>query len=160
MIGIGVDVSDLKNAEQALRESAEDRSLLLNSTAEAIYGLDLNGKCTFCNPACARLLGYHSAQSLLGKNMHALIHHTRADGDPYPEQACEIYIAVREGRPSHISNDVLWRADGTSFPAEYWSYPMYKGDRLVGAVVTFFVYPPQTGRTSARTIRTEVSEPV
>ncbi len=136
MIGIRVDVSDLKNAEQALRENAADRSLLLNSTAAAIYGLDLNGKCTFCNPACARLLGYYSAQSLLGKNMHALIHHTRADGDPYPERH-EMYIAVREGRPSQIRNDVL-AAVSNRFPAEYWSYPMYKGDRLVGAVVTFF----------------------
>jgi PAS domain S-box-containing protein len=32
---------------------------------------------------------------------------------------------------------VLWRADGTSFQAEYWSYPMYKTGELVGAVVTF-----------------------
>ena len=69
--------------------------------------------------------------------MHALMHHTRADGTPYPEEECEIYVAVREGRPSHVSNEVLWRADGTKFAAEYWPYPMYKAGEMVGAVVTF-----------------------
>ena len=69
--------------------------------------------------------------------MHELMHHTRADGTPYPKQDCEIYVAVREGRASHVTHEVLWRADRTSFQAEYWSYPMYKTGELVGAVVTF-----------------------
>ena len=69
--------------------------------------------------------------------MHAVVHHTRADGTPYPEEECEIYMAVRKGTASHITEEVLWRADGTSFPAEYWSYPMYQAGELVGAVVTF-----------------------
>lgn len=137
MLGIGVDITDLKKTEQSLQESEEKYLLLLNSTAEAIYGLDLEGDCTFCNPACLRLLGYGTPKDLLGKNMHDLMHHTRAGGAPYPKQDCEIYVAVREGRASHVTHEVLWRADGTSFPAEYWSYPMYKAGELVGAVVTF-----------------------
>ncbi|MFZ0992042.1 MAG: PAS domain S-box protein, partial [Candidatus Sulfotelmatobacter sp.] len=137
MLGIGVDITDLKKTEQSLQESEEKYLLLLNSAAEAIYGLDLEGNCTFCNPACLRLLGYGAPKDLLGKNMHGLMHHTRADGTPYPEQDCEIYVAVREGRASHVTHEVLWRADGTSFQAEYWSYPMYKAGELVGAVVTF-----------------------
>ena len=137
MLGVGIDITDLKNSAQSLKESEEKYLLLLNSTAEAIYGLDLRGNCTFCNPACVRLLGHQRREDLLGKNMHALMHHTRADGTPYPEQQCEIYVAVREGRPSHVSNEVLWRADGGSFAAEYWSYPMYNAGEIVGAVVTF-----------------------
>ncbi|MGZ7071000.1 MAG: PAS domain S-box protein, partial [Candidatus Angelobacter sp.] len=137
MLGIGVDITDLKKTEQSLQESEEKYLLLLNSTAEAIYGLDLEGDCTFCNPACLRLLGYGAPKDLLGTNMHALMHHTRADGTPYAEHDCEIYVAVREGRASHVTDEVMWRADGTSFAAEYWSYPMYKAGELVGAVVTF-----------------------
>jgi two-component system NtrC family sensor kinase len=137
MLGIGVDITDLKKTEQSLQESEEQYLLLLNSTAEAIYGLDLEGDCTFCNPACLRLLGYGTPKDLLGKNMHDLVHHTRADGTPYPKQDCEIYVAVRKGRASHVTDEVLWRANRTSFPAEYWSYPMYKTGELVGAVVTF-----------------------
>lgn len=136
MIGIGVDITDLKRAEKSLLQSEEKYLLLLNSTAEAIYGLDVEGNCTFCNPATVRLLG-HSSQALLGRNMHALIHHSRPDGTPYPERECEMYAAVREGRASHVTHKVLWRADGTSFPAQFWSYPMYKAGELVGAVVTF-----------------------
>ena len=137
MLGVGVDITDVKKAEQSVQESEEKYLLLLNSTAEAIYGLDLNGNCTFCNPACARLLGYQAPEDLLGRNMHALMHHTRVNGTPYPEQDCDIYVAVREGRASHVTDEVLWRADRTSFAAEYWSYPMYKAGELVGAVVTF-----------------------
>jgi PAS domain S-box-containing protein len=137
MLGIGVDITDLKKSEQSLQDSEEKYPLLLNSTAEAIYGLDLEGDCTFCNPACLRLLGYGATKDLLGKNMHDLMHHTRADGTPYPKQDCKIYVAVREGRASHVTDEVLWRADRTSFPAEYWSYPMYKTGELVGAMVTF-----------------------
>jgi PAS domain S-box-containing protein len=70
--------------------------------------------------------------------MHAVMHHTRPDGTSYPEQECEIYVAVREGKASHVTDEVLWRADGTSFPAEYWSYPVRHNGRVVGSVVTFF----------------------
>ena len=137
MIGVGVDITDVKKAQQSLQESEEKYLLLLNSTAEAIYGLDLKGNCTFCNPACVRLLGHQVIEDLLGKSIHAVMHHTRADGTPYPEQECEIYAAVREGTASHVTDEVLWRADGTSFSAEYWSYPMHRAGELVGAVVTF-----------------------
>ncbi|MGB7846421.1 MAG: PAS domain S-box protein [Candidatus Acidiferrum sp.] len=137
MLGVGVDITDLKKTEERLLESEEKYLLLLNSTAGAIFGLNLEGNCTFCNPASVRLLGYEGPGNLLGGRMHALIHHTRADGTPYPEQECEIYRAVREGRASHVTDEVLWRRDGTSFMSEYWSYPLYTGGKLVGAVVTF-----------------------
>ena len=137
MIGIGIDITDIKHTEQSLKESEESYSLLLNSTAEAIYGLDRSGHCTFCNAACVRLLGYEASTDLLGKNMHALMHHTRPNGSKYLDRECSIYVAVREGRANHIASEVFWRADGTSFPAEYWSYPMYKDGEVVGAVVTF-----------------------
>ena len=84
MLGIGVDITSLKETEQSRQESEDKYLLLLNSTAEGIYGLDLKGNCTFCNPACLRLLGYQAPEELLGKNMHALMHHTRAEWDPVP----------------------------------------------------------------------------
>ncbi len=137
MLGMGIDVTNLKKAQQSGRESEEKYLLLLNSTAEGIYGLDLEGRCTFCNPACLRLLGYQAPEDLLGKNMHALVHHTRADETPYSEEDSQIYEAVREGKASHVAEALQWRADGTSFLAMYWSYPMHKAGALVGAVVSF-----------------------
>jgi two-component system cell cycle sensor histidine kinase/response regulator CckA len=137
MLGMGIDVTNLKKAQQSSRENEEKYLLLLNSTAEGIYGLDLEGRCTFCNPACLRLLGYQAAEDLLGKNMHALVHHTQADETPYSEEDSQIYTAVRAGEASQVAEALQWRADGTSFLATYWSHPMHKAGALVGAVVSF-----------------------
>ena len=118
-----------------LRE--DELRLLLDSTAEAIYGLDLEGCCTFCNQALLDLLGYPNAGAVIGRNMHDLIHHTRADGSAFPVETCRIFQAFQAGQGTHVDDEVLWRADGTSFPAEYWSFPQRREGRIVGAVVTF-----------------------
>jgi diguanylate cyclase (GGDEF)-like protein/PAS domain S-box-containing protein len=119
------------------QESEERLRLLLDSTAEAMYGIDVYGNCTFCNPAALALLGYRNANELVGQNLHELTHHTRADGSPYPVAECRGYKAMRDGHGTHVDDEVLWRADGTKFPAEYWSYPIRRGDKIVGAVITF-----------------------
>jgi PAS domain S-box-containing protein len=110
---------------------------LLNATGQGIYGVDLEGDCTFANPACVTMLGYGSDQELLGKNMHAFIHHTRPSGEPYPVEECRIYQAFIEGEGTHAGDEIVWRADGTSFPAEYWSYPLFLHSELAGCVVAF-----------------------
>jgi PAS domain S-box-containing protein len=126
-----------KQSEEARHQSEEQVRLLLNSTAEAIYGLDPEGNCTFCNQACVRLLGYAQANDLIGKHMHRLIHHKHSDGRPYPDKQCRIYQAFRLGEETHVDDEVFWRADGTSFSAEYWSHPIRREGQIVGAVVTF-----------------------
>ena len=133
----GRDVTERKRAETALRESEEKFRSLLDSTAEAIYGLGIDGKCTFCNSACLRILGYTSPEMLLGRNMHEVIHHSLPDGTPYPIEDCPIFNAFVSGIPGHVDADVLWRADGSSFPAEYWSYPIHKDGKCLGSVVAF-----------------------
>ena len=131
------DITARKQAEQAQRESEDKLRLILDSTAEAIYGIDLECRCTFCNPACLRALGYEHADELLGKNMHDLIHQTRADGTPFPVEECPILRTARTGEGVHVDDEVLWRANGTSFPAEYWCHPQRRGQEVAGAVVAF-----------------------
>jgi PAS domain S-box-containing protein len=133
----GRDVTEEQDAQEALRQADELIRLLLDSTAEGIYGIDLDGNCTFANPACARLLGFESVDDLLGRQMHKLIHHTRVNGKPYPVDECRIYQAFRKGEGTHVDDEVMFCADGRPFPAEYWSYPMFRDDELVGCVVTF-----------------------
>jgi PAS domain S-box-containing protein len=111
--------------------------LLLDSTAEAIYGMDQDGICLFCNPACVRLLGYEKVDELIGHHMHSLMHHTRPDGSPYPAGECRIHQAFLQGKGTHVEDEVLWRADGSCFAAEYWSNPMFQGGKPIGTVVTF-----------------------
>ena len=123
--------------EVAAHPSWRDQlELLLASTGEGIYGVDLEGRCVFINRAGAEMLGYRPEQ-VLGRNMHDLMHHTRADGSHYPAEQCPIYQAFRQGQSCRLDGDVLWRADGASFHAEYSSYPIFDRDRITGAVVTF-----------------------
>jgi PAS domain S-box-containing protein len=115
-------------------------SQLLESTGEGIFGIDMDGLCTFINRAGAEQLGWQSSD-LLGSNMHELAHHTHGDGaqcgQHYPEQLCPIFNAFRKGLPCRIDTEYFWRKNGTSFAVEYSSYPIVEGDMVQGAVVTF-----------------------
>jgi len=135
--GISRDITQLVRARQQVVEREERIRLLLDSTAEAIYGIDLSGACIFCNSACARLLGYESQAALIGKQMHQLIHHTKPDGSPYSPEHSPIFEAMRNRDGAHVDDEVIWRPDGSSFPAEYWSHPILRNNEVIGAVVTF-----------------------
>ena len=109
---------------------------ILASSGEGIYGLDVEGKLTFVNPAGAQMLGYHM-EELLGEPMHELIHHTRSDGSPYPSEDCPLNAAIQEGAVYRNDTEMLWRKDGTSFPVDYSISPIVEEGRRTGTVVTF-----------------------
>jgi len=111
-------------------------SLLLESTGDGMCGIDMEGRCIFANRAAARLLG-REPEAMLGCNMHELMHHTHADGSHYCIDDCPIFRAFWQGQACRIDSEVLWRADGSSFPAEYSSYPIVEDGAVCGAVVTF-----------------------
>jgi len=129
-------LEERKRSEEEARESHEMVRLLLDSTAEGIYGEDVQGICTFANAACLRLLGYERESELLGKNMHDLIHHTRPDGTPYPLAECRMNQSDEKGNCTHGDDEVLWRKNATSFQAEYWSHLILRGGAKIGAVIT------------------------
>lgn len=110
--------------------------LLLESTGEGMFGIDTEGRCMFVNRSAAQQLGW-PAEQILGRNMHELIHHSHADGRHYPECDCPIFRAFRQGLPCRIHDEVLWRADGSAFDAEYSSHPIVEDGVVQGAVVTF-----------------------
>ena len=120
-------------------------SLLLESTGEGIFGIDMDGNCTFINRAGAGMLGWDPAD-VLRRNMHELTHHSHPDGRHYPVDDCPIFNAFREARPCRIDAEVFWRRDGSAFPVEYSSYPILDGAQVRGAVVTFVDI---TGRRAA-----------
>jgi PAS domain S-box-containing protein len=126
----------LRKAQKNVIEREARIRLLLDSTAEAIFGLGPDGVCTFCNPAGARILRFRSAEELIGRRIHPLIHRPHPDGIPHDEAECPIYSVLRTGQGTH-SEDEMWRADGSSFVAEVWSYPIRQEGNIVGTVVTF-----------------------
>lgn len=121
-----------------LTESEERFRTLLNSTSEGIYGIDLQGLCTFSNTACRQLIGYEGDTELIGENMHSLIHHSHADGTLNDESGCRIHKSFLKGEAIHVSDEVFWRVDGTFFPVEYWSNPIIIDGKPEGSVISFF----------------------
>lgn len=126
-----LSINELRNSESKVR-------LLMDSAAEAIYGMDNHGKCIFVNSACLNMLGYSHATEILGKDMHSLIHYQDIYGRQLPVEQCKIYSAFKLNAHIHVDDDIFWRKDGSHFPVEYWSHPIVEDDRCVGAVVTFF----------------------
>ncbi len=109
---------------------------LLDSAGEGIWGVDLNGTCTFVNRAAQRSLGY-SAEELVGRNMHAMVHHHYPDGSPYPAEECSVYNVFRRSSPFTNKLDHVIRKDGSLFYAEMSAQPIVQDGQVRGAVVTF-----------------------
>jgi formate hydrogenlyase transcriptional activator len=110
--------------------------LILNAAGEGIYGLDLTGRCTFVNPAAAQMTG-HDLAELLGQSMHDIVHHSHPNGCSYTREECPIYAAFSDGLIRNACDEVFWRKNGTSFPVEYTSTPIFNNGVLCGAVVVF-----------------------
>ena len=129
-------VNKVNQTAEELRASEEKSRLLLESVGEGIFGMGLDGKIAFINPAATRMLGYASKE-LIGKEIHEKIHHSHPDGSPYSKSECPMYLTRVDGTDHHIADEVLWRKDGSSFPVEYTSMPIKKDEQVVGTVVTF-----------------------
>ena len=126
-----------KRAEAALERLRHQNEMILDGAGEGIYGLDLHGNTTFVNPAGAKMIGWE-IEELIGKPLHDILHHSKADGTPYSREECPIYAAFRDGAVHHATDEVFWRKDGKCFPVEYISTPIRdKEGMLLGAVVTF-----------------------
>jgi PAS domain S-box-containing protein len=128
------------NAARGAQLWRERLDLLLESTGEGVFGVDMQGNCIFINRAASEMIGYSAAEAL-HRNMHHLIHHSHNDGSHYPVEDCPIFHAFSHGLPCHIESEVLWRKDGSSFPAEYTSHPIVERDTdgkevILGAVAT------------------------
>ncbi|MDD5275447.1 MAG: bacteriohemerythrin [Methylovulum sp.] len=137
VLGVFHDITERKRAENALRDSHQQMHSLLNSMAEGAYGVDIQGNCTFVNRSFLRILGYESDDEIIGKHIHALIHHSHADGSHYPAAECKMYRAYLANEETHATDEVFWRKDGVAIPVEYWSQPLIADGVLTGAVATF-----------------------
>jgi len=121
--------------EQTERERKE-KTALLESTAQGMWGVDRAGRSTFVNTAASKMLGF-SAEEVLGRAVHPLVHHTRTDGSPYPESECPMTRVMTTRERVLIAGELLWRKDGTSFLADYSAAPIIVGDEVRGSIVSF-----------------------
>lgn len=130
------DITGRKHTEELINRLYHQNELILNCAGEGIYGIDTNGNTTFANPAAAKMIDWEPGE-IIGKFQHDIMHHSKPDGTPYPREECQIYAAFKDGFVHHVTDEVFWRKDGTSFPVEYISTPLKENGRIVGAVVVF-----------------------
>src|SRR6202051_2978717 len=131
------DLTERKQAEQALVQLRRRSELILESVGEGIHGIDTDGRIIFENSAAAKLLGY-TVEELCGKSAHETMHHSRKDGTPLPVEHCFIHAAKRDGVIRRVENEVFWRKDGSSFPVEYTTAPIRNElNEITGAAGAF-----------------------
>lgn len=122
---------------QAKSTLEQRQRLILNSVAEGIYGVDLNGRTTFVNRAVEHMTGWEAHQ-LIGCNQHQVLHHSHCNGSAHDNQDCPVYATFHDQQPRFIEDDLFWRRDGTSFPVEYSTTPIRDArGKTVGSVVVF-----------------------
>ncbi|WP_426450807.1 PAS domain S-box protein [Paenibacillus sp. S-38] len=143
--GMASDITERKKHLEEIQKLSSRYTLILNSVAEGIYGVDLSGRGVFLNPAASDMLGY-TPEEFEGKRVHPSVHHSKPDGSPYPRRECPIFLTARDGLSRYVTDEVFWRKDGSSFLVEYRTHPIYDHGRLMGAVVIF------TDTTSEREI--------
>jgi PAS domain S-box-containing protein len=132
----GIDITEQTQKEEELNALTRRHESILDSAGDGIWGMDMEGRLTFINRSGAEMLGY-SPQELLGQNMHDLIHHSRADGTPYPVEESPIFGSVHGEAPLHVDDDVFWRKDGKPLPVEYVACPLVQSGQVDGIVVAF-----------------------
>lgn len=130
------DITERKKVEEEREEIAKRMQLVLQSTTEGIFLIGTNGLCSFFNKAASEMTGF-SPEETIGSNIHSLIHHSYADGTPFPLEECPIYLSFNAGKGVHVDDEVFWKKDGTPFPVEYTSSLAVENGVVKGAVVTF-----------------------
>jgi len=129
-------LGEWKRAESFFSDLERRNQLILNAAGEGIYGLNAEGKTTFVNRAAQEMLGW-TAEDLLGKDIHSIIHHHHLSGEFYHHHDCPIYKSFRFEQVNRIEDEVFWCKDGKPIRVEYISTPIYDHQILAGAVVIF-----------------------
>ncbi|CAN5473708.1 sigma 54-interacting transcriptional regulator [soil metagenome] len=125
-----------QRVERVFQDIERENQLILRAAGEGIYGVNADGNTTFVNPAAERMLGW-SADELVGREIHSIVHHSHPDGRHYPGHDCPIYAAFRDGAVHNVDNEVFWRKDGSKVWVEYTSTPIRDRGLVIGAVIVF-----------------------
>ncbi|MEV6018643.1 PAS domain-containing protein [Streptomyces sp. NPDC051997] len=130
------DLSGTVDTEAELARSQRQTEMILRAAAEGVVGTDTDGRVVLVNPAAAQILGYR-ASDLGGRELHTLVLHSRADGEPFPYSESALADTLRSGRKHRVRGQVLWSKSGDQVPVDLTTSPVRDGDQLVGAVMTF-----------------------
>ncbi len=153
------DVTERKLAQAQLDRLRNEHQAILNSVSEGVHWIDNSGNIKFENCAAANLLGYEPCE-LLGRPGHSTMHHTHADGSPYPVEDCPIYATLKDGVVRHVEDEIFWRKDGTSFPVVYTATSVRDDNGQLAGTVIVFTDVTERKRIEARLFQSQKMETV
>ncbi|MGQ4514842.1 PAS domain-containing protein [Streptomyces sp. DW26H14] len=130
------DLAGTVDTEAELARSQRQTEMILRAASEGVVGTDTDGRVVLVNPAAAQILGFR-ATDLGGRELHTLVLHSRANGDPFPYDESPLADTLRSGRKHRVRGQVLWAKNGSAVPVDLTTAPVRDGDQLVGAVMTF-----------------------
>lgn len=125
LVGIGMDISDRKRTEEALKKSEERYRRLVETSPYSVILADLTGKIIFCNQQTLKMHGYASMKEVFGMSCFDLfapecrqhaqdsakqtmitwgfrnVEYTliRKDGSKFPAEASASLIVDKDGKP-------------------------------------------------------------
>ena len=143
------DLSGTVHTEAELARSQRQTEMILRAASEGVVGTDTEGRVVLVNPAAAQILGFR-ASDLGGRQLHPLMLHSRADGEPFPYEDSPLADTLRSGRKHRVRGQVLWSKSGDKVPVDLTTAPVRDGDQLVGAVMTFTDRRPYDALTEER----------
>ncbi len=130
------DITERKQAEEALKQSEKKLRDITSSLAEGLYVLNDKGEVTFMNPEAEFLLGWTEAE-LMGRNVHDMVHNHPSDGSVLPLAECPMHSVIMTGERYVSRDQVFIRKDGTTFPVSVHSSPLRENGKVVASVTTF-----------------------
>lgn len=136
MSGTLKDITERRDAEQALRDSRRRFQDITAVLTEGVYVVNEHDVIEYVNPAAEEMLGWRHDE-LLGRNAHEAFHHVHADGDAFPVGECVVHRAIAAGQRFSTHHDHFVRRDGSWLPVALAAAPLIRDGRVYGAVAAF-----------------------
>jgi len=134
-------VASMSRSVRNTKRIEEERSRLegiLSSVGDGVYGVNKNCHITFSNPAARQILGYTSADQLIGHHSDTLFHkYENLNSFSSTTDLHYLEQAVMEGKEMHGIETIFNRADGAPMQVELTIFPLRIDGQHEGAVVAF-----------------------
>lgn len=155
--GMAIDITDQKQAEEALRKRMDFDEAVMQHMGEGLYTVDAEGLVTSLNPAGEKLFGW-TFEELRGRKMHEFVHFKHRDGSPFPAEECPALNVARTGESVIDHEDVFIRRDGTFFDVLFSSSALKENDKVIGLVVVFTEITERKRAEQRVALQEEISE--
>ena len=122
---------------EALKQLGFQNQMLVEWVNGAVITVDCDGNILSANEVAQQDIGW-SEEELIGRKMHAIMHHSQEDGSEYPWEFSPVFAAIEDGSSHHVDGDVFWHKDGSSLKVDYIVSPTRdEKNKVTGGIVIF-----------------------